>query len=103
MSALKTPPNAPVHPGKMLKEDFLDPLGVSEYRLAKVIGVPPRRINAIVHGTRRITADTALRLSRFFGTSDGFWMNLQGHYDIEIEKDRLRAILDDIQPLAAAS
>ena len=63
---------APVHPGAMLKEDFLDPLGVSQYRLAQAIGVPARRINEIVHGTRRISADTALRLSRFFGMSDGF-------------------------------
>ena len=73
----------------MLKEDFLDPLGISQYRLAQAIEVPPRRINEIVHGTRRISADTALRLSRFFGVSDGFWVNLQAHYDIEIEKDRL--------------
>jgi addiction module HigA family antidote len=93
----------PVHPGEMLREDFLDPLGVSEYRLAKAIGVPPRRINEIVHGTRRISADTALRLSRFFGMSDGFWMNLQAHYDIEVEKDRLRGTLADIEPLADAS
>jgi antitoxin HigA-1 len=93
----------PVHPGQMLKEDFLDPLGVSQYRLAQAIGVPPRRINEIVHGTRRISADTALRLARYFGMSDGFWMNLQGHYDIEIEKDRLRATLADIEPLATAS
>jgi addiction module HigA family antidote len=103
MPKAKTPMKEPVHPGEMLKEDFLDALGVSEYRLAKAIGVPPRRINEIVHGNRRISADTALRLSRLFGMSDGFWMNLQGHYDIEIEKDRLRATLDHIQPLAEAS
>jgi antitoxin HigA-1 len=95
------PTMAPVHPGEMLKEDFLDPLGVSQYRLAQAIGVPPRRINEIVHGTRRISADTALRLSRYFGMSDGFWLNLQSHYDIEVEKDRLRSKLADIEPLAS--
>ena len=78
MPKTETPMMAPVHPGSMLKEDFLDPLGVSQYRLAQAISVPPRRINEIVHGTRRISADTALRLSRFFGMSDEFWMNLQG-------------------------
>jgi addiction module HigA family antidote len=103
MPKTDTPMMAPVHPGEMLKEDFLDPLGVSQYRLAQAIGVPPRRINEIVHGTRRISADTALRLSRFFGMSDGFWMNLQGHYDIEVERDKLHATLADIEPLAAAS
>ena len=86
MPKTETPMMAPVHPGEMLKEDFLDALGVSQYRLAQAIGVPPRRINEIVHGTRRISADTALRLSRFFGMSDGFWMNLQGHYDIEVKR-----------------
>ncbi len=100
MPKTETPMMAPVHPGEMLKEDFLDALGVSQYRLAQAIGVPPRRISEIVHGTRRISADTALRLSRFFGMSDGFWMHLQGHYDIEVEKDRLRATLAHIEPLA---
>jgi addiction module HigA family antidote len=99
----ETPMMAPVHPGAMLQEDFLDPLGVSQYRLAQAIGVPARRINEIVHGTRRISADTALRLSRFFGMSDGFWMNLQAHYDLEVEKDRLRTTLAGIEPLEAAS
>jgi antitoxin HigA-1 len=103
MPKTETPMMAPVHPGAMLKEDFLDPLGVSQYRLAQSIGVPPRRINEIVHGTRRISADTALRFSRFFGMSDEFWMNRQGHYDIEVEKDKLRATLAGIEPLAAAS
>lgn len=103
MPKTETPARAAVHPGVMLKEDFLDPLGVSQHRLAQAIGVPPRRINEIVHGTRRISVDTALRLSRFFGMSDGFWVNLQGHYDIEVEKDKLRATLADIEPLAAAS
>lgn len=93
---------APIHPGEMLAEDFLGPLGLSQYRLAQAIGVPARRINEIVHGTRRISADTALRLSRYFGMSDGFWMNLQAHYDLEVEKDRLRATLNDIEPLAAS-
>jgi addiction module HigA family antidote len=103
MPKIETPMMDPVHPGEMLKEDFLDPLGVSQYRLAQAIGVPPRRINEIVHGTRRISADTALRLSRFFGMSDQFWMNLQGHYDIEVEKDKLRTTLAEIEPLTAAS
>ncbi len=103
MPKTETPMMAPVHPGEMLKEDFLDPLGVSQYRLAQAIGVPPRRINEIVHGTRRISADTALRLSRFFGMSDEFWMNLQGHYDIEVEKDKLSTTLLEIEPLATAS
>jgi addiction module HigA family antidote len=93
---------APVHPGAMLMEDFLEPLGISQYRLAQAIGVPARRINEIVHGTRRISADTALRLSRYFGMSDGFWLNLQGHYDLEVEKDRLVQTLKDIEPLASA-
>jgi addiction module HigA family antidote len=94
---------APVHPGAMLMEDFLEPLGVSQYRLAQAIGVPARRINEIVHGTRRISADTALRLSRYFGMSDGFWMNLQAHYDLEVERDRLQSTLENIEPLAVVS
>ena len=79
----------PIHPGEVLFEEFLKPLGISQYRLAKDISVPPRRINEIVHGKRAITADTALRLSHYFGTSERFWMNLQTRYDLEIEKDRL--------------
>ncbi len=79
----------PIHPGEVLLEEFLKPLGISQYRLAKDISVPPRRINEIVHGKRAITADTALRLSQYFGTSERFWMNLQTRYDLEIEKDRL--------------
>mgnify|MGYP001549629406 CR=1 FL=1 len=79
----------PVHPGEVLMEEFLRPLEISQYRLAKSIGVPPRRINEIVHGQRAVTADTALRLSRFFGTSERFWLNLQTGYDLEVEKDRL--------------
>jgi antitoxin HigA-1 len=79
----------PVHPGEILQEEFLSPLGVSQYRLAKEISVPPRRINQIVRGERAISADTALRLARYFGTSERFWFNLQSRYDLEIEKDRL--------------
>lgn len=101
MPKTESPMTTPVHPGEMLKEDFLDPLGVSQYRLAQAIGVPARRINEIVHGTRRISADTALRLARFFGMSDGFWLRLQGHYDIEVQKDRFSATLADIEPLRA--
>ena len=80
---------APVHPGEVLFEEFLKPMAISQYRLAKDINVPPRRINEIVHGKRAITADTALRLSRFFGTSERFWLNLQIRYDLEVQKDRL--------------
>ncbi len=79
----------PVHPGEILLEDFLKPLGVSQYRLAKSLSVPPRRINEIVLGKRAVTADTALRLARFFGTSDRFWLNLQAAYDLDVERDRL--------------
>lgn len=78
-----------IHPGEILLEEFLVPLGISQHRLAKATNVPPRRINDIVKGKRAITADTALRLSRFFGISEGFWLNLQTHYDVEIVKDRL--------------
>jgi addiction module HigA family antidote len=93
----------PVHPGEILLTEFLEPLGVSQYQLAKAVNVPARRINEIVHGQRRISADTALRLSRYFGTSERFWMNLQARYDLEIEKDRLGSVLDEIRPLSAAS
>jgi len=79
----------PVHPGEILQEEFLAPLGISQYRLAKDTSVPPRRINEIVRGQRSVSADTALRLSRYFGTSERFWVNLQSRYDLEIEKDRL--------------
>jgi addiction module HigA family antidote len=94
---------APAHPGEILLEEFLKPLAVSQYRLAKEIGVPARRVNEIVHGQRRISADTALRLARFFGTSERFWINLQSRYDLEIEKDRLGDALDGIRPLTAAN
>ncbi len=79
----------PTHPGEILLEEFLTPNGLSQYRVAKDIGVHPRRINEIVHGKRSMTADTALRLSRYFGTSERFWLNLQARYDLEVEKDRL--------------
>lgn len=93
---------APVHPGEILLEEFLRPLGVSQYLLSKEIAVPARRINEIVHGQRGISADTALRLARFFGTSERFWINLQARYDLEVEKDRLGDSLDGIRPLSAA-
>ena len=83
----------PIHPGEILLEEFLKPMGVSQYRLAKDISVDPRRINEIVLGKRAITADTALRLSRYFGMSDPFWLNLQSHYDLEVEKGRLSSRL----------
>ena len=79
----------PIHPGEILLEEFLKPLDMSQYRLAKEISVPPRRINEIVHGKRAVSADTALRLSRFFGTTDRFWLNLQTGYDLKVEKDHL--------------
>ena len=84
----------PIHPGEILLEEFLKPFGLSQYRLAKGISVPPRRINEIVHGKRAVTADTALRLSRFFGTSDRFWLNLQTRFDLEVQKDRLGESLE---------
>jgi addiction module HigA family antidote len=79
----------PIHPGEILREEFLEPMGISQYRLAKDISVPPRRINEIVHGKRAITADTALRLGRFFTMSPQFWLNLQTRYDLEVTEDQL--------------
>ena len=87
--------HAPIHPGEILLEEFLKPMGISQYRIAKATNVPARRINEIVHGKRSITANTALRLSRFFGMSDRFWLNLQTRYDLELEKDRLGSRLED--------
>lgn len=84
----------PIHPGEILLEEFLEPMGISQYRLAKGINVSARRINEIVHGQRSISANTALRLARFFGTSERFWMNLQVRFDLELEKDRLGDGLD---------
>ncbi len=83
-----------IHPGEILMEEFLQPLGISQYRLAKDISVPPRRINEIVHGLRSITADTALRLSRYFGMSDRFWLNLQTRYDLEVQRAALKGRLE---------
>jgi addiction module HigA family antidote len=80
---------SPIHPGEILMEEFLRPLKITQYRLAKDIFVPPRRVNEIIHGKRAISADTALRLSRYFRTSERFWMNLQSRYDLEKEKDVL--------------
>lgn len=80
---------ASIHPGEILLNDFLEPMGISQYRVAQDISVPPRRINEIVHGTRRITADTALRLARYFGTTERFWLNLQSRFDLEEQKDLL--------------
>jgi addiction module HigA family antidote len=89
----------PIHPGEVLMEEYLEPLGVTQHRLAVAIGVPPRRVNEIVHGKRRISADTALRLARYFATSERFWLNLQGRHDLEVERDRLASTLQEIQPL----
>ena len=98
MSEEKLPP---IHPGEILLEEFLEPMGISQYRLAKDISVPPRRINEIVHGKRAITPNTALRLSRYFGLSERFWLNLQSRYDLEIEKDRLAEFLESEAPVYA--
>ena len=93
---------APTHPGEILLEEFLKPLGISQYRLAHDISVHPRRINEIVHGNRAISADTALRLSRYFGLSERFWLNLQARYDLEVEKDRLEGRLEkEVKVLAS--
>jgi addiction module HigA family antidote len=93
---------APIHPGEVLLEEFLAPMDVSQHRLAVAVGVPPRRINEIVHGKRRITADTALRLARYFGTTDHFWLNLQTRFDLEVEKDHLGPSIEAIRPLRSA-
>lgn len=92
----------PTHPGVLLYEEFLEPLGISEYRLAKAIGVPQTRISAITKGRRRISADTGLRLSRYFGMSEGFWGGLQAEYDREVAKDQLGDTLDAILPMNAS-
>ena len=84
----------PIHPGEILLLEFLEPLELSQYRLAKDISVPPRRINEIVHGKRSVTADTALRLARYFGTTEAFWMNLQARYDLEVQRDKLGGTLE---------
>ena len=92
----------PVHPGETLMQDFIEAFGITQHKLAVSIGVPPRRINEIVHGKRRISADTALRLGRYFGMSAEFWINLQARYDLEVEMDALGDSLDSIQPLQTA-
>jgi len=95
---------APIHPGEILLAEFLEPLALSQYRLAHDLSVPPRRINEIVHGKRSITADTALRLGRYFGTSAQFWLNMQTRYDLEVESDRLGVRLGvEVAIYAAAS
>ena len=100
MSHRKLPP---IHPGEILLEEFLKPLEISQYRLAKDLSVPPRRINEIVLGKRAVSADTALRLARHFRTSDRFWLNLQTHYDLSVERERLGARLDrEVSILAKA-
>lgn len=94
----------PIHPGEILQEEFLVPLGITQYRLAKETSVPPRRINEIVRRSRAITADTALRLARYFGTSERFWLNLQARYDLEREKDRLgRRLQREVRVLATGA
>jgi addiction module HigA family antidote len=92
---------APTHPGLILREEFLEPMGITDYQLAKAIGVPQTRISAITHGKRRISADTGLRLSRYFGMSEGFWTGLQADYERELAKDQLGDALDAIHPIAS--
>jgi len=92
---MKNKDMAPIHPGTILLEEFLQPMGISQYRLAKDTSVPARRINEIVHGKRSITADTALRLGKFFNMTPQFWMNLQGRYDLEVAEDSLADRLDE--------
>lgn len=95
---------APIHPGEVLQADFLEPLGVSQYRLAQDISVPARRINEIVHGKRAVSADTALRLARYFGTTERFWLNLQARFDLEQRRDILGARLEkEVRVLDRAS
>ncbi len=97
MSEEKMPP---VHPGEILLEEFMKPLGITQYRLARAMKVYPRRVNEIVHGQRAITADTALRLARYFGTTPELWMNLQSHFELERARDELEAqILAEVEPL----
>lgn len=95
---------APIHPGEILIKEFLEPLGVSQYRLAKDIGVTSRRINEIAHGRRAISADTALRLSQFFGMEAQFWMNLQSRYEMEVTRDQLQdKIKKEVRPFSRAA
>lgn len=92
----------PVHPGEVLMEDFIAGFGITQNKLAVSIGVPPRRINEIVHGKRAITADTALRLGRYFGIDPQFWLNLQAHYELELARNRVSEQIAAIKPLQAA-
>ncbi len=92
----------PIHPGEVLMEDFIKGFGITQNRLAVAIGVPPRRINEIVHGTRGISADTALRLSKYFGTTAEFWLNLQAHYELDLAQDRAADQIAAITPLQVA-
>ncbi|MFT4230098.1 MAG: HigA family addiction module antitoxin [Microbacterium sp.] len=92
----------PIHPGEVLMEDFIEGFGITQNKLAVSIGVPPRRINEIVHGKRSVTADTALRLAKFFGTTAQFWLNLQSQYDLDIAEDRAADQIDAISPLRVA-
>lgn len=93
----------PVHPGEILLEDFIEGFEITQHKLAVSIGVPPRRINEIVHGKRGITADTALRLGKYFGVEPMFWMNLQNQYEFEVAEDKALAEIEQIQPVQAAS
>ncbi len=101
-SSITTDKWDPIHPGEVLMEDFIKGFGITQHKLSVAIGVPPRRINEIVHGKRRITADTALRLGRYFAMDPQFWINLQSHYDLEVEMDALGDSLNDIEPLQSA-
>lgn len=92
----------PIHPGEVLMEDFIEGFGITQHKLAVSIGVPPRRINEIVHGKRAITADTALRLGRYFGVEPQFWLNLQSRYELELAQDRLADQVNSITPLKTA-
>jgi addiction module HigA family antidote len=92
----------PLHPGRLLREEFLGPMGITPYRLAKDIDVPVQRVHELVHERRGVTADTALRLSRYFGMSEGYWLNAQKHYELEVEKDRIGAALESIRPRSQA-
>jgi addiction module HigA family antidote len=104
MPTRKAAKMAPIHPGEVLFADFLEPLGLSQYRLAHDVSVPPRRINEIVHGTRAITADTALRLARYFSTTERFWLNLQARFDLETQRDVLGArLVREVRILGRAS
>ncbi|WP_297743115.1 HigA family addiction module antitoxin [uncultured Tessaracoccus sp.] len=93
---------APIHPGEVLMEDFIEGFGITQHKLAVSIGVPPRRINEIVHGKRAITADTALRLGRYFGVEPQFWLNLQSRYELELAQERVADQVAEIKPLQAA-